>query len=167
MNISRFKWVPYIPDIGDNRTHEFPLTLEVRTGLTRSELKAWGEAVAKAKAPVVKRATELQAALAAGEIQPEQVEGELEAAAKASDAAMVAVIEENVRLVGEHTVDGAPLKTMADYAALVGGLAGPSATKELLGIVPRLNTLTEEDSVFYARLSGGLATTQPQSAAKK
>ena len=156
MNLSRYKWVRYVPDIGNNRELETPLLLEVRTGLSRDELRAWSEAVAKAQQPVIDLF----------DSEPNAPEEKFLATKAATDAEMARVISENVRLVGTHTVDGEPLETMAQYLAIVDRLATSAHAKELIRLVPHLNTLREEDALFSERLSGGLATTPRRSAAK-
>ena len=156
MSLTRFKWVEYVPDIGNNRELEAPLTLEVRTGLTRKELQAYAEGVAKAY-----KAT---AALA----DRDDVTLEEYDAAQATDrAAMVAALDGFVRLKGKHTFDGKPLETMEHYLEALATFVTVAPVKELLGLVSFLNTFTEQDALFSERLSGGLATTPRRSAAKK
>lgn len=161
------KWVRYVPDIGDNREQAEPLTLEVCTGLTRMELSAWRDAISEAKAPLAKEAQRLSEEVGAGRMESGAAFAALEEATTASNVATVGIIAQYVRLVGKHTIDGRPVETLADYVGIVSELAGGDALKELLAVVPRLNTLSEEDAVFYARLSGGLATTSRRSAAPK
>lgn len=166
-NLGLKKWVRYIPDIGDNREQSEPLALEVCTGLTRAELSAWRDAISEAKAPLAKEAQRLSEEVGAGRVTSEAAFAALDEATKASNDSTVAVISQHVRLVGKHTIGGRPVETLADYVGVVSELAGGDALRELLAVVPRLNTLTEEDAVFYARLSGGLATTPRRSAAPK
>jgi len=156
VTLTRFKWVEYVPDIGNNRELEAPLTLEVRTGLTRKELQAYAEAVAKTQEETVRVASK------------EGVTGEeVEAALVHGRAALTDVLREHVRIKGSHSIDGQPLEHIGHYLEAISYLATHSALRELLSLVPKLNTLTEDEALFSGRLSGGLATTPRRSAAKK
>ncbi len=165
-NLSLKRWVPYIPDIGDNRAQTAPLTLEVQTGLTRNELRAWGEAVAASKRPLAESAGKLSEDLAAGTITAEESNAKLMALIAEGDAATLAVLEQHVRLVGRHTIEGAAVESLGDYVRIISELAGADAMKELLKVVPHFNTVTEEDALFSERLSGGQASMLRRSAAK-
>lgn len=166
-NLGLKKWVRYVPDIGDNREQPEPLELEVCAGLTRAELAAWRDAVAKAKEPLVADAQRLADDMKAERIAVDAAFAELDAATKKSNAAIASVLGQYVRLVGKHTINGKDVGSLAEYAEAISELAGGDATRELLVVVPRLNTMSEEDAVFYERLSGGLASTPRRSAAPK
>ncbi len=167
-NLQTKRWQRYVPDIGDNR--DLPdgerLELEVRTGLTRAELRAFVEAMAELKRPLVEKSQAILAELKAGTIDASTADARMTEAVTASDVAAVGMLAENIRVVGRHTINDKPIESMSDYCGVMSELAGTGAMKELIAVVSRVNSFTEEDALFSERLSGGLASTPRRSAAK-
>lgn len=153
MTLSRFRWQEYVPALGNNRELETPLKLEVRTGLTRKELNDWRRRLGENGSETIKA---LEAAKAVEEV---------EAIARASTARMAAIVGENIRVVGKHTIDGQPLETVAHYIEVAASLAQGRMVEELTAVVVRCNEFSEDDALFSERLSGGVGTTPRQSAA--
>lgn len=138
----RTRWAPYAPNLGDNL--ELPeaerLTLEVATGLTKQQLLDFSAATRELK----------------------WGDGE------ALLANFTALLEPYVRVVGEHTIEGMPVKTLAELLALV--VESPSAASyflmEAMGQLMEANSISGGLRLFSLRRSGGGAITAGQSAAK-
>ena len=142
-NLTRlFRWERFAPNIGDNLElpEEERLHLEVASGLTREQML------------------------------------NLSAAVKAvdwTDRATVArqyaeLYAPYVRLVGKHTVDGAPLETLEQLfaLALTQADAGLYVLREVMVTLMEFNSLEGSLKLFSARRSGGGPGTASRSAAK-
>jgi len=138
----RTRWEPYAPNLGDNL--ELPeaerLTLEVATGLTKQQLIDLGAATRELK----------------------WGDGD------ALLANFTALLGPYVRVVGEHTIEGKPVTTLAELLALV--VESPSAASyfllEVTGQLMEANSVSGGLRLFSSRRSGGGATTAGRSAAK-
>lgn len=132
------RWVAFVPDIGTNRAlpPEQQLTLEVAASLTKEQLLGFRDAInAKPK------------------------EGET------PDAARIRVLGQHVRLVGEHRIGGAEVKTFADYVATCLTMTDQYNLREVFAAVGYFNSVSAGDALFSERLSGGTAFTLHRSAA--
>ena len=135
------RWVPFVPDIGSNRSLPAgkQLVLEVAASLPKEALIRFAEQTTT----------------------PTLAEGET------MDAARIRILSEHVRLVGgPHTLGGVEVKTLADYAAICIGLSGHYNLRELFSAVGYFNSLSSTDALFSERLSGGTAFTLHRSAAR-
>lgn len=139
-------WHRFAPALGENREQSKPFLLKVRVGLTKPELAAYSEKL---------RAVQESSATA--------TEG------KSDDT----VVDEYVQLLdglvemGEEplVVDGKPITTLRDYLLLCLTVAGYGPLIEVYHSVIYWNSVRGAREVFYARLSGGAATTPAAGAA--
>ncbi len=134
----QFRWAPFAPDLGENLS--LPETEQLRLEV--------------ANGLTAQQLSDLSASVAATKWS------ETEKLAEA--------FEPYVRVIGENTVNGKPLNTVADYFALVTNTStrGAGAIGGLLGEVMRLNSVTGELELFLQRRSGGGASTGAPSVVK-
>lgn len=138
-NLTTLRWERYVPDIGDNRAlpEAERLELEVATGLTAAQLQGIATAMSEP-------------------LKPEETQV----------ARMADVLSAYVRVRGKHSINGAPVETLAQYLAAVAVLGDSYNVLELTQALRRVNSLTEDDELFSRRQSGGWVSTQRRAAAK-
>lgn len=140
-NLTRaWRWERFAPDLGDNLSlpEGDRLYLEVASGLTAARLAEFHAALRDVKSD----------------------------AADTLDPSWLACFEPVVRLVGEHTIDGKPVKTLAEYLQLVVSTTGVYNLSELVAVVNEYNSVSGTSALFSRRHSGGLLSTRAQSAVK-
>ncbi len=136
-NLTRtYRWLRYIPDLGDNRELPKPFYLELTSGLTKlalagfyERLRVWSE---------------------------EKHEG-----AEAFVEATTALLSPHVRMGAEPlSLEGRPITTLREYIAMGLDVLGESPVLELVRMVREYNELGEGPKlVFFERPSGGTSTT--------
>lgn len=144
----------WAPDIGENRDLPEPaLWFDLATGLSAEQLAGIRERMAKPVTPPE-------------EGTPEQ---RLEGLKTALRARYLSAFGDFVRVQGgPHSIEGRPLVTLEDYLCIVETQAdfGQLAVKDLFSALLSFNNFGGGDELFLQRLSGGSASTGPQSAAK-
>ena len=151
-NISkRTTWRTWYPDVGDNRAlpEEERLALEVQTGLTATQLD-------DARARYLEAIKAMPPAASVEDVRLISVK------------AAVAGYGELVRVVGKHTIDGAPVESFEGYFAVLAQAAdaGAAALGDVAATVRRFNDFGGPDELFSPRRSGGPASMPRRSAAK-
>ena len=69
------------------------------------------------------------------------------------------------RLVGKHTLSGAPVATLAEYVAAISALSDGYNVLELVAAVKEANSVGGSTELFSGRRSGGwVGTLAPSSA---
>lgn len=142
-NLTRsWRWETFHPDIGENL--DLPpkdrLALRIASALPGERLE--------------RMRTEYGAALVSG------VEDHAQVA-----AAFARVFGELVEVVGVHTIDGAEVRTLEQYLAVVVRACGIYGLTELVTAVGEFNSIAGTHRLFSERHSGGLLSTRAQTAA--
>lgn len=167
----RFTFKRWVPDIGNNRelATKDQLALELAAGLTMEQMDALDEALSAV--PELDLSAE-EAAFNAAETPEEKrrINGESEKKMLAALAGVrTKAFEPYVRIVGgPHTIEGAPLETLAHYIdfAQTARDGGTLMVAELLTALRAFNSLQGPQELFSLRRSGGLASTGSPSVVK-
>lgn len=167
----RFAFKRWVPDIGDNREQEpkNQLALELAVHLTTEQMEELDEALTTV--PSVDY-SDLEEAFTAAADDEARREINRKSTARMLDTlrdVRVKAFEPYVRIVGgPHTINGAPLNTVADYIGFAGTSrdGGTLMVGELLAALRAFNSLSGADEVFSVRRSGGSASTGTPSVVK-
>jgi hypothetical protein len=150
-NLTRtWRWEQFHPDLGENL--DLPpkdrLTLRIASALPTARISD------------LRR--DFYAAIVAA-VKDERPTAEATAAAAEAFAVVFAGI---VEVVGDNTIAGKPVATLAQYLAAILDCSGIYSLTELLEAVIGFNSLEGTQRLFSERHSGGLLSTRAQSAAK-
>lgn len=165
-SLSRITWHRFEPRIGNNT--ELPVEqrffLEVARGLTKEQLKAFGEAFFRQ--PESDGLTDEQVAALSNDEQAKRTEALKAAETRAHDE-RVAELKRWVRF-GSQTlvVDGQVIENVGAYLDFFDAQANRFEWLELARELYRVNSITGNEELFSARPSGGSSSTADQSTAR-
>lgn len=129
VDLKRWRWKPYAPNLGNNLEQEKPFTLRLKAGLAETVFSDWTERWVE----VVKTK---------------------DAAAMASILSEVAEMGPEAL-----AVEGVPVATLEDYLRLCLDEPDQPLVIEVTGALRTLNCIIGQQADFSARLSGGSFTT--------
>lgn len=137
-NLTRtYRWMRYVPELGDNREQPKPFFLRVASGLPLTKLAELEEGFTS---------------LTRDWANPEELANHL-----------ALLLSPYIHFGDEPlSVEGKPVETLGAYLELVIGLAGHQAFLELFETLRSYNTFTPKDALFSGRPSGGSASTAPR-----
>lgn len=137
-----YRWLRYVPDLGDNRELPKPFFLELTSGLTTVEMVEFHRRVSEW-----------------GKAKHETLEDFVEATFR--------LLEPHVRMGKEPlSLRGKPVPTLKDFVALGLEVLGESPVLELLRVVREYNELGGPKVLFFGPPSGGSTTTPSPSVEK-
>ena len=158
------RWERFAPDVGDNRQRPETgrLWLEIKSSATRLELLAFERALKELHRLRAAKVKEYLATAHSETATAEAFTNDLEAIVLAGYAA---ALEPMARLVGKHTLSGAPVATLAEYVAAISALSDGYNVLELVAAVKEANSVGGSTELFSGRRSGGwVGTLAPSSA---
>ena len=162
------RWERFAPDLGDNRQRPDGdrLWLEVKSSMTRAELVAFDRGFKELHLARTARLEQYMSDLKADGADREALkvayESEVDALVTKGYTDALSPV---VRLVGRHTLSGAPVSTLGEYLGAVAGLSDGYNILELAAAVKDANSVGGSTQLFSGRRSGGWAgTADPNSA---